>query len=206
MKAILRWLAKVIGSALTIVLVIVLFPHISKLAARFMPDESGAAIKASAILSSRMENSARLETFTVEEDGVLNYDIQAALLGSVANINVSYVYSASFGIALNEVTMQVSGDELTFFLPDVIVLQDSLTPKEVYRDDFWYPGFSDTDYENLLEAERVSRRETYLSGAHREKLWSSAVAAFEQTVSAWLQEIDANLTIRYEAAEQQAVN
>ena len=116
MKALLRWLAKIVGSAITIVLVVVIFPYVSQLAAKLMPDESGAAIKASAILASRLENSARLETMKVEEEGVLNYDIQAALLGSVANINVSYLYEASFGIDLSKVTMQASGNEIVFLL------------------------------------------------------------------------------------------
>lgn len=202
MKAFFRWLAKVLGSALTVILVIVLFPHVSKIAARLLPDESGAAIKASAILSSKFENSARLETFKVEEDGVLNYDIQAALIGSVANINVSYDYAASFGIDLSKVTMVPSGNVITFTLPKAELIQDSLTPKEIYRDDYWFPGFSDEDYENLLQEERLARRDVYLNGAQQENLWNATVAAFEQTISAWLQSLNASLSFNYIQAEE----
>lgn len=202
MKACFRWLAKVLGSALTIILVIVLFPHVSKIAANLLPDESGAAIKASAILSSKLENCARLETLKVEDVGVLNYDIQAALIGSVANINVSYNYDASFGIDLSKVTMVPSGNMITFTLPPAELLQDSLTPKEVYRNDYWFPGFSDEDYEKLLQEERLARREVYLNGEQKEKLWNATVAAFEQTISAWLQSVNASLSFNYIQAEE----
>lgn len=198
MKSFFRWLGKVIGSALTIILVIVLFPHISKLAARLMPDESGAAIKASAILAQRLESSARLETLKVQEEGVLNYDIQAALIGSVANINASYVYEASFGIDLSKVLLQPSGDQLVFVLPEPELIQDNLTPKEVYRDDFWFPGFSDSDYEKLKENERVARRDIYLNGEKLEQLKAATIAAFESTIQVWLQDVDAALSFQYE--------
>ena len=198
MKSFFRWLGKVIGSALTIILVIVLFPHISKLAARLMPDESGAAIKVSAILAQRLESSARLETLKVQEEGVLNYDIQAALIGSVANINASYVYEASFGIDLSKVLLQPSGDQLVFILPEPELIQDNLTPKEVYRDDFWFPGFSDSDYEKLMENERVSRRDIYLNGEKLEQLKAATIAAFESTIQVWLQDVDAALSFQYE--------
>lgn len=206
MRSFLRWLGKVIGSALTIVLVVVLFPHISKLAAKLMPDESGAAIKASAILAQKLESSARLETLKVQEEGVLNYDIQAAFIGSVANINASYTYEASFGVDLSKVTMQISGNELFFILPEPELIQDSLTPKDVYRDDFWFPGFSDADYEKLMEDERHARRATYLEGENSDQLWSATVTAFETTIAAWLQEVDAALTFRYELAQAPAQN
>lgn len=198
MRAFMRWLGRILGSAITIVLVIVLFPHLSRLAAKFMPDESGAAIKASAILAEKLEHSSRLETFRVSADGVLNYDIQAAFIGSVATINASYRYDASFGIDLQKVKMQASGSEITFFLPEIEVLLDSVTPSEVYRDDFWYPGFSDQDYEKLFEDERLSCQEKYLSGEYREKLWQASIEAFEQTIAPWLNSIHGQLVFHYE--------
>lgn len=197
MKAFFRWLAKVFGSAVTIALVIVLFPYLTRIAARLMPDESGAAIKASAVLAAKLENSARLETFKVEESGVLNYEIQAALLGSVASVNVKYLYEASFGLDLSKVKLQAAGNELVFTLPALELLQDSLTPSEVYRDDFWYPGFSDADYEKLLEDERVTRRNHYLTGEQLEQLRSASIKSFEKTIKPWLLEIDASLSIQY---------
>lgn len=199
MKAFLRWAAKVIGSAITLVLAIILFPYMSKFAAKLLPDESGAAIKTSATLAAKLESSARLETFKVSEEGVLNYDVQAAFLGSVANINAKYLYEASFGIDLSQVSMMVSGDEIIFTLPPVEVLQDSLTPQEVYRDDFWYPGFSDADYEKLLQDERIARRDAYLSD-ESSQLWDASVSAFEKTISQWLQNVSPSVKFHYQPA------
>lgn len=206
MKGFLRWLAKIVGSAVTIVLVIVLFPHISRFASKLMPNEAGAAIKTSAILADKLESSARLETLRVEADGVLNYDIQAAFIGSVANINATYKYEASFGIDLRKVVLQTAGNEITFILPEPEVLQDSLTPNEIYRDDFWYPGFSDADYEKLMEDERLACRNAYLSGENAEQLWNATVSVFTDTISAWLKNSNADLTFRYERANTPDVN
>ena len=201
MRAFFRWLAKIIGSALTVILVVILFPYVSRLAARLLPDESGAAIRASAVLATKLENSARLETLKVEEDGVLNYDIRAAFIGSVAQVNVSYKYEASFGIDLNEVTMQVSGNELVFTLPQPALIQDVLTPSEVYQDDFWYKGFTLEDYEKLLESERIARREEYLSGDASAQLWDATIEALEKTIAAWLKDVNSSLTLTYLQAE-----
>lgn len=206
MKRFLRWIAKIFGSALTIILVIVFFPYISKLAARVLPDESGAAIKASAILATRLDNSARLETLKVEEEGVLNYDINAAFIGTVGNVNVSYVYAASFGIDLSKVIMKVEGDSITFILPQYELLQDSLTPHEVYRNDFWTPGFTDADYAELLEGERIARRAVYLSGENEHLLQEATVEAFEKTIAAWMKEFDANLSFHYEMTDNAEIN
>lgn len=201
MKAFLRWIARVVGSAVTLVMVIVLFPYISDFAAKLLPDESGAAIKASAVIASRLEESARLETLRVEEEGVLNYDIQAAFVGSVANINIKYQYNASFGIDLEKVEMVVNGNELTIRLPYPEVIQDSLVPLETYRDDFWYPGFSDDDYANLLAQEQTERRNVYLSGEKAADLQKTTVAMFEKTIAKWLEDVNGSLILKYEMTE-----
>lgn len=199
MKALLRWLAKILGSALTVILIVILFPYVSRWAERLLPDESGAAIKASVILASELENSARLETLKVKEDGVLNYDIRAAFIGTVAEVNVKYQYEASFGIDLTKVSMQVSGNEIIFTLPQPELIQDTLTPNEVYQKDFWYKGFTLQDYEKLLEDERCIRREVYLSGEQSSSLWEATIAAFDKTVIAWLQNVNGNLKWSYAA-------
>ena len=203
MKAFFRWLARMISSVLTIILVIVLFPHISRLTEKLMPDESGAAIKASAILAEKLSHSSRLETLHIDTDGVISYDIQAAFIGSVATINAAYQYEASFGIDLQKVKMQATGNEITFFLPETEVLLDNLTPVEVYRDDFWYPGFSDQDYETLMENERVKCREHYLSAEYQDQLWQAKVEAFENTIAPWLTSLQAQLTFHYELLNEQ---
>lgn len=198
MKGMIRWLAKIVGSALTLALIFVLLPYISRFVAKILPDESGAAIKVSAIIASRLEESARLETLHVEEDGVLNYDIQAAFIGSVGNINVNYRYEAAFGIDLSKVEMAVAGNTVTFRLPGAELIQDSITPLDTYRNDFWYPGFSDNDYAKLLENEREARRTAYLTGEQSASLHASTQKAFETTIESWLKETNANITFLYE--------
>lgn len=203
MKAFLRWAAKVFGGALTTVLVIILFPYASRLADALLPDEGGAAIRTSAVLAAKLENSARLETLKVEEEGVLHYDIRAAFIGSVAEVNVSYRYEASFGIDLSQVTMQVMNGEIIFTLPQPTLIQDVLTPSEVHKEDFWYKGFSMEDYEKLLESERVARRDNYLSGENRQQLLDATITAFENTIAAWLKNMNASIKLTYLTAQPQ---
>ena len=69
MKHIGRWFAKVLGSALCIVLIFVMLPYASRLAAQWMPDLSGAALTQSATLAREIRSSARLETTTVSHWG-----------------------------------------------------------------------------------------------------------------------------------------
>jgi len=201
MKTFLRWIARTVGSAISLVLVIVLFPYVSDIAANLLPDESGSAIKASAIIATRLKESARLETLCVEEEGVLNYDIQAAFVGSVASINIKYRYNGSFGIDLAKVELIASGNELIIRLPYPELMQDSLTPLETYRDDFWYPGFSDDDYVKLLEHERAERRDVYLSGEKAAKLQNTSISMFEKTIAKWLTDVNSSLNIRYEMTD-----
>lgn len=206
MKHFLRWLARIAGSVITIALLIILFPYISRLAQMIMPDESGSAIKTSAVIATRLENTSRLETLKVSEDGVLDYEIRAAFLGSVANLTVSYTYDASFGIDLSKVEMRVSNSEITFVLPEPELLQDSLSPKEVYSAEFWYPGFSKEDYQDVLEEERVARRAEYLSGDKRTTLMDMTQVAFERTITAWMKELNSSLMIHYEWSQTSTEN
>ena len=126
MKRIGKWLLGLITSALTLVLVIVLLPYAAKWVARIMPDESAAAIRASVVLSQKLEQSAKLETLHVTEEGALNYEVKAAFLGTVASINADYTYEGSFGIDLQQVTMTRDGSVLTLTLPAPELLLDAL--------------------------------------------------------------------------------
>ncbi len=200
MKAFLRWLAKVVGSAVSVILIVVLFPYVSRLASKYLPDESGAAIRTSAILATELANSARLETLRVVEDGVINYDIRAAFLGTVATVNVTYKYEGSFGIDLQKVQMQVEEHTITFILPRAEVIQDVLTPNEVYKEDFWYKGFTLEDYENLLETERLARRDVYLSGENQERLWEATIDAFKATIEPWIADAAGSVEFVYTQA------
>ena len=140
MKHIGRWFAKVLGSALCIVLIFVMLPYASRLAAQWMPDLSGAALTQSATLAREIRSSARLETTTVDEQGVLTSTTTAFLIGVVQSVAISYDYHASVGIDLSKVAMDVSGNTITFYLPEPEVLADSLTPDYTNStiNDTWY--------------------------------------------------------------------
>lgn len=149
MKRIGKWLLGLITSALTLVLVIVLLPYAAKWVARIMPDESAAAIRASVVLSQKLEQSAKLETLHVTEEGALNYEVKAAFLGTVASINADYTYEGSFGIDLQQVTMTRDGSVLTLTLPAPELLLDSLTPADITRDLALYPYLDDNDLQRV---------------------------------------------------------
>lgn len=189
MKQLLKWLAKIAATVITIALLIIFFPHISRFARELMPDEAGSAIRARAVLETRLSDSARLETMLAEEDGLLEYDIKAAFIGSVAKITVSYTYKGSFGIDLQKVTVQMTDNHtLLCTLPLPELLQDDLVTKEMFADDFWYPGFTKDDYNRLLTEEQAQCREKFLSGAQYDELLRRSQATFEKTVSFWLAE------------------
>ena len=60
-----------------------LLPYASRWASSILPDLGGAALNTSILLSHQMQESARLETATVEDEGVLNASTSAMFLGTV---------------------------------------------------------------------------------------------------------------------------
>ncbi len=202
MKKVLRWFLKILGTALTALLVLALFPYATRFLARIMPDEGAAAIRASAVISQQLETAARLETLSVKEESVLDHKINAAFIGTVASVTVRYEYAASFGIDLKDVEMRVENGVLTIVLPPPALLSDSLTPLEAYRDVAWYPYFDDNDYQRLLDTERAARRERYLTGEYTQQLWDATTQAFDETIAKWIGTLHGQLTIQYEMAEQ----
>ncbi len=203
MKKFARWLGKIAATALTTVLVLALLPYASGLLGRIMPDEGAAAVKASAIISQKLDTSARLETLSVSEEGVLNHEINAAFIGTVASVSVRYRYAASFGVDLKAVEIRLDGSTLTFILPEPVLLNDSLTPLETYRNDAWYPYFDDNDHQRLLEDERLACRERYLGGDYEQQLRDATVQAFDETIADWIGSVRDQVTIQYQMAEQE---
>lgn len=197
MKALLKWLGRTVGSALTLVLVIVLLPHASRLMNSILPDLSGAAVTVSATLARNLQQSARLETAIAEEEGVLKSGTEALFLGQVQKVIVRYTYRASLGIDLSKVQVKISGNTITLLLPDMEVLSDSLTPEEISKDDFWYP-LTEERLQTLLNQEQERCRAYYLEEhAHTDQAWADTVAALESTVSQWIALGNNRLTIEY---------
>ncbi len=196
MKRLLRYLARVAGTALTIVLIVVLLPYASRWASSILPDLGGAALNTSILLSHQMQESARLETATVEDEGVLNASTSAMFLGTVQNVSIQYVYRASLGIDLRKVEIKVEGSTVTLLLPEIEILSDSLTPVQTVKDDFWYP-LTEERRQKLLQDELDKCRERCLTEyATSDEAWQNTVSALSDTVSAWVS--TGGVTIRYE--------
>lgn len=196
MKRLLRYLARVAATALTIVLIVVLLPYASRWASSILPDLGGAALNTSILLSHQMQESARLETATVEDEGVLNASTNAMFLGTVQNVTIQYMYRASLGIDLRKVEIKVEGSTVTLLLPEIEILSDSLTPVQTVKDDFWYP-LTEERRQKLLQDELDKCRERCLTEyATSDEAWQNTVSALSDTVSAWVS--TGGVTIRYE--------
>lgn len=197
MKAFLKWLGRVIGTALCLVLVIVMLPYASRWAAQIIPDLTGAAMTTSATLSRKLAQSARLECIQAEREGVLESTVDALLIGTVQSVQIAYDYHASIGIDLSKVEVRVEGSRITLALPEMEVISDSLTPTQIDRKDFWYP-LTDERREKLLQDEREACRAAELEAAKTDEGWAFVTAALENTISGWIGAESPRLTIQYE--------
>ena len=96
--------------------------------------------------------------------------------------------------------MQTASFRAKTDLPAPELLLDSLTPADITRDSALYPYLDDNDLQRVLEDERVSCRERYLSGERAAELWDATVAAMEATVAQWMADAG-GFTVRYERAK-----
>ena len=199
MRRVGKWLSKVLAGAVSTVLVIVLLPWGAKLAWRYLPDISGHTEVVAQTLSRRFEESARLETLRIEEEGVLTSSTSALFLGTVQEVTIRYRYALSLGIDLQAVTVSAQGHSLTLTLPPLEALADSLTPEEVTRNDFWYP-LTERQRKSLLEKERLACRARCLEEQNASPdAWEQTCRMIDTTIAGWLEDA-AGLHIVYERA------
>ena len=200
MKRFGRWLAKVVGTAVVIVLVFVLAPYASRLAQQWLPDLSGAAITESATLAREMRASARLETMTVDEQGVITSSTSAFLIGVVQSVAITYDYHASVGIDLSKVQVAASGNTITFRIPAPEVLSDSLTPdysKSVINDT-WYT-LTDVRRQQLLDDEQNARRAAVTADqSSNDAAWANTLNVFENYIAKWISLGNSRLEYKFE--------
>lgn len=202
MKAFLRWISRILATVISVVLIIVLLPHASGWISHLMPDVSGAAVKASVTLAHQMKSSARLETTVVDDEGVLTSTTNAMFLGQVQSVTIQYTYHASLGIDLSRVNMKVQGNTMTFLLPELEVLSDSLTPKEIVKDDFWYP-LTDAQRQKLLDDEQAQCREKCLREyAASQEAWQNTEAVLEGIFSVWLGDAAPEISFQFFRASE----
>lgn len=195
MKAILRWIAGVIGTIIALAATIVLLPYAGDIVNKVMPDVTSAAERTAGVISSKLSESARLESITVSESGTVNHDLSLAGI-SVGGVTFDYDYTASFGIDLKRVQMVVSGSKIVFMLPQPELILDDLVPRNISRKDTLVI-ISDDDYEALIERERLACRARYLSGDRQQELWDATVRVMQSTVEVWLTNVDDRLSFEY---------
>lgn len=198
MKGLLSWLGRVAAGALTLVLIIVLTPHISNLASYILP-EPGAVIHSAAILSRNMQDTARLETMVVTGEGTVGADVNALFIGTVSSVSVSYAYTGSYGIDLSKVQMQVRGSKVTFILPAPEVLGDRAEPIEIYRNGMLDSAvrIDDMQLQELLDGERTRWQQDYLTGAHSQELRDATIRAFEGTIATWMSQSNSRFEYKF---------
>ena len=181
----LRFPLRILSTALVITLVLVFLPRLTRLVGRLWPDPARTE-RVSEILQHELSQSARLETLTVDDTGVLTATVQAALIGEVQRVTIEYDYHASVGVDLKKAALSAEDGVLVLTLPDFELLGDSLTPTSVDRQDFWYP-LTEKRRDQLLSEEREKRAAAALEEARAsEKVRRDTVSSLEQLISSWL--------------------
>ena len=181
----LRFLLRIVSTALIISLVLVFLPHLTRLAGRLWPDPARTE-RVSELLSHELKDSARLETLTVDDQGVLTATVQAALIGEVQRVTIDYDYHASVGVDLTKVRLSPEDGVLTLFLPPFEILSDSLTPTQVDRQDFWYP-LTEKRRAQLIEEEKTGRAAAILAEAESsDDVWNRTVNTLSELIRSWM--------------------
>ena len=181
----LRFPVRILSTALVITLVLVFLPRLTRLVGRLWPDPARTE-RVSEILRHELSQSARLETLTVDDTGVLTATVQAALIGEVQRVTIEYDYHASVGVDLKKAALSAEDGVLVLTLPDFELLGDSLTPTSVDRQDFWYP-LTEKRRDQLLSEERSKRAAAALEEARTsEKVRRDTLSSLEELISSWL--------------------
>ncbi|MBR2824586.1 MAG: DUF4230 domain-containing protein [Clostridia bacterium] len=194
----LRFLTRIVSTALVLSLTLVFLPHLTRLIGRLWPDPARTE-RVSEILRHKLSDSARLETLTVDDQGVLTSTVQAALIGEVQRVTIQYDYHASIGFDLTKAAVSAEGGVLTLTLPPLEILSDSLTPTDIDRQDFWYP-LTEKRRMQLLEEERSQRAQAALSEVSAEESWNRATGTLENLIRSWIGPETWLVTLRFEKA------
>ncbi len=190
----LRWLGRVTATLLAIYLAILLFPWASRnLFAIWM--DGGRARVVSKTLSRELASSSRLETLTIDEQGVISSTL-SVFFGDVQQVTIYYDYHASLGIDLSEVTVAAEGNEVVLYLPPLVLLSDSLTPTETVKWDV-LRALSEKRRQKLMDDERQSRRAAALETAASEEGWQRTCEVLRNLCTEWVSGLDAGVSFRF---------
>ena len=186
MKKTGKWAFSVFTKAIVIILVILLLPYARDLYRLIAPNVTGEILTQSKIIEQKLESSQSLEVTKVEEEGLIESKTNVIIFGTVGTTTIRYRYTASIGINLKNVVMTTEGDRIVFLLPDAEVLNDSIEPIEINRQNLFSKAI-EKSVETLLAEEREKCRIKYTNEKeHSEKIRDDAVTAVNETVCKWL--------------------
>lgn len=186
MKRTGQWLLSLLGKALILLLLIVLLPYAFRFSERIFPDITGDIQTESMVLMRELRASSRLETATVDEEGVIDSKTSVILLGTVGKTTIHYRYRASIGIDLSKVQLKIKGKRITFIIPPLEILQDSIEKTDVHQSNFLSHAI-DKDIDTLLDEQLSESRKYYLSqNEHSASVWEDTKQAFENTIAKWI--------------------
>lgn len=205
MKIILRWLAKILATAVILSLIIVLTPHIGKLVGKFLPDVKGESIRVSATLSRKLEDASMLVTKTVTETGVISDEKMMSDTEVAAAVYIDYTYAASFGVDLSKARIDIDGSKIIMHLPEPeMIFTDSIHQDAIERKavaSTWVKH-SDEEVQALLDERQVECRNSYLTGDYLVELRAASERAVDKTIAEWIKEINSDITIEYRWPDQ----
>lgn len=191
MKRFFKWLLKPVSFALIICLVIAFLPHISALVQSLF--KTGDPIVTTTLLKSKMQEVGKLTVLEYSDEHILDAR-KSALFFDAQTVTFPYEYCVALGIDLQKVALVVNENKLIFRLPPIDILYDELTVTgEIVKWDLFLP-FTEQDYQNLLENEKLKCKTAYLLNQDvMDKAFSQTVATMKTLFGKWL--TDANLSL-----------
>ena len=181
----LRFPIRILSTALILALAVVLLPRLTRLVGRLWPDPARTE-RVSQVLAREMRDSARLETMTIDEQGVLTATVNAALIGEVQRVTIDYDYHASLGVDLTGAEVTEKDGVIILSLPPIGILRDSLTPTRIDRQDFWYP-LTEKRRIALLEEEREKRAAAALADVQGSgRLQKDTADRLQRLIQSWI--------------------
>lgn len=193
MKTIKKLLIKLLSIAIVIFLIITFWPSIRSWLAGMLPNSQFE--HTSTQLSHTMESKGDLVIATYTDTGVAYAKKDAALIGTVAEVNVPYQYEINFGFPLSEVTLTATEKGITVKIPPIRVLSENFSVTgEVKKNDFWRL-IDENSYQRIINDQAAACLAQYTANdAYATDLWNAACKALTTSLCEWSGDADLPLT------------
>lgn len=203
MKRLFKWLARVVGLALALMLAFSLWPYFRSAVTSLIGkmDYSQAA----QTLTHEMREVGKLTAVEYKDTGVMDAKTDALLLGTIQKVTVPYQYEISLGIDLSLVQIESVQDGLNVYLPDVELISDKLTVTgDAQIEDFWHL-MTENRYQAMLDSQALSLREGYINNKDTmDRAYDSAQKALEKFFSGWIKDSGIRYSFRRLSEERPA--